>query len=186
MKWFTETDISIAYDDELLELLAKSNCMQVLIGFESINVASVKGLDKGWKYSHFANYASAIDKIQSYGISVNGCFVLGFDTDTKETFKETEEFIKNSNLSDVQITILTPFPCTDLYKQLETEGRLLADFWDKCTLFDVTYVPKNFTVSELENKFQNLMTNIYSDELVKKRKLIFKQTMLNKTSLIKH
>ena len=186
MKWFTETDISIAYDDKLLELLAKSNCMQLLIGFESINVASVKGLDKGWKYSHFANYATAIDKIQSYGISVNGCFVLGFDTDTKETFKETEEFIRKSNLSDVQITILTPFPCTDLYKQFETEGRLLANFWNKCTLFDVTYVPKNFTVSELENEFQSLMTNIYSDDLVKKRKLIFKQTMLNKTALIKH
>ena len=186
MKWFTETDISIAYDDELLELLAQSNCMQVLIGLESVNVNSIKGLDTGWKYKHFNNYAKAIDKIQSYGISVNGCFVLGFDSDTKETFRETEKFIKECNLSDVQITILTPFPCTDLYHQLKNEDRLLTDYWNKCTLFDVTYIPKNFTVAELENEFQNLMCNVYSDDLVKRRRAIFKETMLNKNKLVAH
>lgn len=184
MKWFTETDISIAYDDELLALLAKSNCMQVLIGLESVNIESIKRLDKGWKYKHFNNYSKAIDKIQSYGITVNGCFVLGFDSDTKETFSETEKFIKECNLSDVQITILTPFPSTNLYLQLKSEGRLLPNYWNKCTLFDVTYIPKNFTVEELENEFQNLMTNIYSEDLVKKRKMKFKQTLLNKNKPI--
>ena len=186
MKWFTETDISIAYDDELLELLAQSNCMQVLIGLESVNVTSIKGLDTGWKYKHFKNYAKAIDKIQSYGVSVNGCFVLGFDSDTKETFRETEKFIKECNLSDVQITILTPFPCTDLYHQLKSEDRLLNDYWNKCTLFDVTYIPKNFTIAELENEFQNLMCNVYSDDLVKRRRAIFKETMLNKNKSVAH
>lgn len=184
MKWFTETDISIAYDDELLELLAKSNCMQVLIGLESINFDSIKGLDGGWKSKQFKNYSKAIDKIQSYGITVNGCFVLGFDSDTKETFRETEKFIKESNLSDVQITILTAFPCTDLYYQLKKEDRLLSNYWDKCTLFDVTYQPKNFSIEELEDEFQNLMTHVYSDEMVIRRKEIFKRTLLNRRKFI--
>lgn len=180
MKWFTETDISIAYDDELLELLVKSNCMQVLIGFESVNSESLKGLDRGWKFKHFNNYSKAIDKIQSYGITVNGCFVLGFDSDTKETFRETEKFIKESNLSDVQITLLTSFPSTDLYYQLESEERLMSNYWNKCTLFDVTFIPKNFTVEELENEFQNLMISIYSKDAVEERKKRFKQTLLNR------
>lgn len=184
MKWFTETDISIAYYDELLELLAKSNCMQVLIGLESINFDSIKGLDGGWKSKQFKNYSKAIDKIQSYGITVNACFVLGFDSDTKETFRETEMYIRESNLSDVQITILTAFPCTDLYYQLKKEDRLLSNYWDKCTLFDVTYQPKNFSVEELEDEFQNLMTTVYSDDLVKKRKEIFKRTLLNRRKFI--
>lgn len=183
MRWFTETDISVAYDDELLELLANSNCSQILIGFESINLDSIKNLDRGWKYKQFDNYTKAIDKIQSYGISVNGCFILGFDSDTKETFSETEKFIKESNLTDVQITLLTPFPNTDLYRQLENEGRLLPVNWNKCTLFDVTYVPKNFTVEELENEFRKLMTNIYTDELVKERKERFKKIILNRKKL---
>jgi radical SAM superfamily enzyme YgiQ (UPF0313 family) len=184
MKWFTETDISVAYDDELLQLLATSNCAQVLIGFETSQAKGLQGIDRGnWKFKQFDNYLKAIDKIQSYGVSVNGCFVLGFDNDTKETFKETEMFIKDSNLSEVQITLLTPFPGTDLFNQLKKEKRLLTDkYWDKCTLFDVTFIPKNFTVMELEDSFQNLMKNIYSENTVRERKNKFKQALKNKTN----
>ncbi len=179
MKWFTETDISIAYDEELLQLLAESNCAQVLIGFETSKANSLKNIDKAnWKFKQFDNYRSAIDKIQSYGISVNGCFILGLDSDTKETFKETDDFILTSNLSEVQITLLTPFPGTDLYKQLKLENRLLTEnYWDKCTLFDVNFVPKNFTVEELEVNFQELMSSIYAPDLVKNRKNKFKQLL---------
>lgn len=182
MKWFTETDISFSYDDELLELLAKSNCAQVLIGFETSRAEGLKGIDRNnWKYKQFDNYLKAIDKIQSYGISVNGCFILGFDTDTKDTFKKTEQFIKESNLSEVQITLLTPFPGTNLYKQLKQENRLLTEnFWDKCTLFDVNFIPKNFSVEELEFNFQELMSNVYAIDVVKERKNKLRQTLKNK------
>ncbi|MGB4885938.1 MAG: radical SAM protein, partial [Ferruginibacter sp.] len=184
MKWFTETDISVSYDDELLEKLAKSNCVQVLIGFETSTAKGLKNLDKAnWKYKQFDNYYKAIEKIQSYGISVNGCFILGFDTDTLETFNETEKFIKQSNLSEVQITMLTPFPNTELYHQLKKEKRLLQEnYWDKCTLFDATFEPKYFTVQEFENQFQNLMNNIYSDKNVKERKSKFKSILKSKNN----
>ena len=182
MRWFTETDISVAYDNELLELLAKSNCAQVLIGFETTNANGLAGIDRNnWKYKQHENYLKAIDKIQSYGISVNGCFILGFDTDTKETVEETGQFIRNSNLSETQVTLLTPFPGTDLYAQLKKENRLLKDnYWDKCTLFDVNFIPKNFTVEELENSFQELMKTVYSPEFVKERKNKFRQAVRNK------
>ena len=184
MKWFTETDISIAYDEELLALLAESNCVQVLIGFETSNAKGLNGLDRNnWKFRQFDNYLNAIDKIQSYGISVNGCFILGFDTDTKDTFKETECFIKQSNLSEVQITLLTPFPGTDLYTNLKQENRLLAEnYWDKCTLFDVNFIPKNFSAEELESRFQGLMSNVYAIDVVKERKNKFKQILRNRSN----
>lgn len=184
MKWFTETDISVAYDEELLESLAKSNCVQILIGFETSTANGLKNLDKAnWKYKQFDNYYKAIEKIQSYGISVNGCFILGFDTDTLNTFEETEKFIKQSNLSEVQLTMLTPFPNTSLYHQFKNENRLLEEnYWDKCTLFDATYIPKNFTVQEFENHFQSLMTNTYSDKNVKERKSHFKTILKSKNN----
>lgn len=179
MKWFTETDISVADDDELLELLAQSNCIQVLIGFETSSKKGLKNIDaSNWKYKQFDNYYKAIEKIQSYGISVNGCFILGFDTDTLNTFEETEKFVKESNLAEVQITMLTPFPNTSLHHQLKNENRLLAEnYWDKCTLFDATFHPKNFSVGEFENSFQNLMTHIYSDTCVKDRKAHFRKIL---------
>ncbi|WP_114783238.1 B12-binding domain-containing radical SAM protein [Botryobacter ruber] len=185
MKWFTETDISIAYDDELLQLLKESNCAQVLIGLETATQESLHKIDRNnWKYRQFDNYYKAIDKIQSYGISVNGCFILGFDTDTTATFERTEQFIKNSNLSEVQITILTPFPGTGLYRQLKQEGRLISEnYWEKCTLFDVTYRPKNMTMEEMTEGFQKLMQSIYSPEEVKKRKQKFRDLIKNKYTL---
>lgn len=183
-KWFTETDISIAQDDELLELLARSNCAQVLIGLETSNASTLKGIDRNnWKYNQFDGYMKSIEKIQSYGISVNGCFILGFDTDTKDTFKHTEQFIKDSNLSEVQLTLLTPFPGTELYRQMRSQNRLLQPvYWDKCTLFDVTFIPKNFTVNELEDSFQELMTNVYSQSNVEQRKSTFKKILKTRTT----
>ena len=183
MKWFTETDISVAYDDELLENLARSNCAQLLIGFETSSNKGLQNLDTAnWKFKQFDNYYKAIEKIQSYGISVNGCFILGFDTDTLETFDETEKFIQESKLSEVQITMLTPFPNTALYHQLRNENRLLAEqYWDKCTLFDATFAPKNFSVQDFENSFQNLMTNIYADPVVRARKAHFKTIIKSKS-----
>ena len=185
MKWFTETDISIAYDDELLKLLRASNCAQVLIGFEAASREGLNGIDRNnWKYRQFDNYYRAIDKIQSYGISVNGCFILGFDTDTVDTFKETEQFIKNSSLAEVQITMLTPFPGTILYQQLKNEGRLVDEHpWEKCTLFDLTYYPKNMSISEMTEGFHQLMQAIYSPAEVKIRKRRFKSILKNKANV---
>jgi radical SAM superfamily enzyme YgiQ (UPF0313 family) len=182
MKWFTETDISIAEDEELLELLAKSNCVQVLIGLETAQASALRGLDRNnWKLRQFDNYLKSIERIQSYGISVNGCFILGFDTDTKATFQHTEQFVKDSSLSEVQITLLTPFPGTALHHQLKSEHRLLADkYWDKCTLFDVTFLPKHFTVEELEHSFQELMSSLYENNTVEKRKSNFRKTLKGK------
>jgi radical SAM superfamily enzyme YgiQ (UPF0313 family) len=177
MKWFTETDISVADDPERLELLALSNCAQVLIGFESAIPNSLVGIDAhDWKRRQFDKYLQKIEIIQSYGISVNGCFILGLDSDDKSIFETTKQYVVASALSEVQITILTPFPGTDLYRQLHQSGRLLQEkFWDQCTLFDVTYVPKQMSPKELKDGFHGLMKDIYADEAVRVRKSHFRE-----------
>ena len=74
LRWFTETDISIAADDELLKLLAKSGCRQILIGLESTDAHTLLGIDRAnWKMKRHSQYMDAIKKIQSYGVTVNGC-----------------------------------------------------------------------------------------------------------------
>jgi radical SAM superfamily enzyme YgiQ (UPF0313 family) len=172
VKWFTETDISLGDDDELIELLADSGCAQVLIGLESISTESLESADsKSWKRRQRRDYLEKIQRIQSGGISVNGCFVFGFDSDTNETLAQTWDFIQESELSEVQVTLLTPFPGTSLYSQMREEGRLLKEvFWDQCTLFDVTFQPRHFSPSELESAFHNLVATVYSDTTNRQRK----------------
>ena len=183
IRWFTETDISIAQDEELLQLLRPSGCHQLLIGFESILKANLEGMDKNdWKLKQYDLYLSAIDKIQSYGVSVDGCFILGLDSDNQSIFEKTRDFIEKSQLLEAQITILTPFPETRLYQRLKREGRLLKEiYWDRCTLFDINFVPKNMTVEQLEDGLAWLGSEIYSEEAYNRRIDHYKQIVKNLT-----
>lgn len=172
IKWFTETDISIADHDDLLEMIADSGCQQILIGFESPDQKSLENIDiHNFKAKKSLNYLEAIEKIQSKGITINGCFVLGLDSHTKDTFKEVAEFVKKSKLLEVQVTVLTPFPGTPLYDRLKKENRLLPHkTWDDCTLFDVNFIPKNMSVLELEEGMKWLFKELYNEEEFLKRK----------------
>jgi radical SAM superfamily enzyme YgiQ (UPF0313 family) len=172
IRWFTETDISIADDAELLDLLAASGCRQVLIGFESPDEAGLAGLDPhNWKQRRGGQYLEASDRIQSRGVTVNGCFIVGLDNHGPEIFETVRDFVRQSGLLEVQVTVQTPFPGTPLYERLRREGRLLSDrFWDQCTLFDVNYRPKRMTVSELESGLRWLFAEIYNEREFTRRK----------------
>ncbi|MEW8014950.1 MAG: radical SAM protein [Candidatus Sedimenticola endophacoides] len=176
IRWFTETDISVAADEELLGLLRESGCAQVLIGLESPSLKGLTGIEtkSDWKAKQHDTYLSAIEKIQSHGISVNGCFVLGLDGTGAESFKEVRDFVRESGLHEVQITIQTPFPGTPLYDRYKHDERLLKDeAWELCTLFDVNFRPKNMTVKELEDSFRWLAGELYNEQATKARKSHF-------------
>ena len=172
LNWFTETDISVADDDELLELLAESGCRQILIGLESPGGEDLELIDPAnWKRKRSDRYLEVIDKIQSRGVTVNGCFILGLDNHTPDIFPRVKEFVDRSGLMEVQITVQTPFPGTPLYDRLRRDGSLLRDrYWDRCTLFDVNYRPKGMTVDELESGLRWLFREIYSEQEFTKRK----------------
>lgn len=173
--YFTETDASVADDPELCDLLAESGCRQVLIGFESPRAEDLGGMDpQAWKQRHAPAARRVIDTLQSRGVSVNGCFILGLDNHTPEVFPAVLDFVRSSGLAEVQYTVLTPFPGTPLYDRLHREGRLLRErFWDACTLFDVNYVPQQMAVEELEKGLRWLMTETYSREETGRRKRAF-------------
>lgn len=169
--YFTETDASIAEDDELCDLLAGSGCKQVLIGFESPHKTDLQGIDPhAWKAKQACYSERVIDKLQSRGVSVNGCFILGLDNHTPDIFPLILDFVRRSGLAEAQFTVLTPFPGTPLYQRLKNEGRLLSErFWDGCTLFDVNYQPKQMSVSELETGLHWLMREAYNRDESSKR-----------------
>jgi len=172
IKWFTETDISVAEDEELLKLMYHSGCYQLLIGLESTRKDSLNGIDThNWKLKQAPRYLEAINRIQSNGISVNGCFIVGLDGDTPDIFEEIGDFIQESRLLEAQVTVLTPYPGTLLYKRLKSEGRLLKDeYWDRCTMFDINFRPKNMSIEELEKGLIWLFKEIYTEKEYLKRK----------------
>mgnify|MGYP001142050949 CR=1 FL=1 len=178
LRWFAEADLSIAEDEVLLRLMRESGCAQVLIGVESPREEDLDGLDlkTNWKKYQCATCKEAIRTIQSSGITVNGCFVLGMDTQGPEIFDAVYDFVRETELFDVQITILTPFPGTPLYDRLKRESRLLEERpWDKCTLFDVTFKPKGMSIETLQRGFFELGARLFDEEVVKWRQKNFKK-----------
>jgi len=177
VRWFTEADVRVAEDPELLGLLRDSGCQQVLIGLESPS-RGLDGVEKrsNWKMRQQEFYYEAIHRIQSYGVTVNGCFILGLDGDGPAVFDHVLRFVRDSGLYEVQVTFMTPFPGTPLYARLKSEGRLLRDkAWELCTLFDINFQPKNMSVDQLQNGFLNLVKQLYSAQETHERRTAFKR-----------
>jgi radical SAM superfamily enzyme YgiQ (UPF0313 family) len=176
IRWFTETDISVAQDEELLQLMKESGCAQILVGLESPLANGLEGLElhSNWKWKQVDHYRKAIEKIQAHGITVNGCFVLGLDNTDTSSFDHIWQFVNDSGLFEVQITVLTAFPGTPLYKRFKHEGRILHDeMWEMCTLFDVNFRPQNMSVSDLEYGLRELGARLYNAEFTAARKKRF-------------
>jgi radical SAM superfamily enzyme YgiQ (UPF0313 family) len=178
VKWFTETDLSIADDPRLLAMMSDAGCREILVGFESPNAAALDGIEtrKNWKYLQVDRLRAAVSTIQEHGVALNACFVLGLDGDGPEVFDAVARFVDETDPFDVQITVLTPFPGTPLYERLLREDRIIEPgAWEKCTLFDVNYRPANMSVQQLETGLVELGRHIYSEEATRRRRAGFKQ-----------
>lgn len=178
LRWFAETDISVSEDEDLLQMMADSGCVQILVGLESPIVEGLEGIElrSNWKKYQQPDYIAAIHKIQDYGIRVIGCFIIGLDGHNYEIFERVYQFSLDSELFDVQITLPTAFPGTPFYSRLLEEGRLIEPkAWEKCTLFDLNFQPKNMSVSELRDGFRDLGMRLYNDELTTWRKSNFQK-----------
>jgi radical SAM superfamily enzyme YgiQ (UPF0313 family) len=157
-----------------------SGCQQILIGLESPRRASLEGLElkNNWKVRHQDYYKEAIAKIQSYGVTVNGCFILGLDADTPEVFDDVLAFVRDSGLYEVQITFMTAFPGTPLYSRLKQAGRIIRDHaWELCTLFDINITPRNMSVAELQAGFLKLVKELYSESETQTRRRRFRRML---------
>jgi radical SAM superfamily enzyme YgiQ (UPF0313 family) len=178
VRWFTETDISIVDDPALLAMMHDAGCAEILIGLESPNPAALDGVEtrRNWKRDQVERYRTAVATIQSHGIALNACFVLGLDGDDPDVFEAVAGFVADTSPFDVQITVLTPFPGTPLYRRLLAEGRILRPgAWELCTLFDVNFIPKQMTVAQLEAGLLDLGQELYSEEATASRRAGFKE-----------
>jgi radical SAM superfamily enzyme YgiQ (UPF0313 family) len=131
-------------------------------------------LKGNWKARQRDSYLERIRRIQDHGITVNGCFVLGLDTHTEASFDRIWDFVQKSELYEIQLTILTPFPGTPLYERFARAGRILEPgAWEKCTLFDVTYQPAKLSVAALRTGLLELARKVYSQEFTDHRRRQF-------------
>ena len=91
--------------------------------------------------------------------------------DDKNIFKNVVNFANENDLEACQFTILTPYPGTRLYNELESQGRILHKDWSKYDCSNVVFQPKNMTIEELQSGFEWSYYELYSYKSMTKRLL---------------
>jgi radical SAM superfamily enzyme YgiQ (UPF0313 family) len=145
--WSAAVTIDVTDDPSLVREMALAGCTGVFVGFESL--ADENLADARKKTPRTADYARRVAILHDHGIQVNGSFVLGFDHDRPDVFARTAAWIEDNRLECATFHILTPYPGTPLFRQMEAEGRLLHRDW---TLYDTGHVvfrPRHMTPEEL-------------------------------------
>jgi radical SAM superfamily enzyme YgiQ (UPF0313 family) len=173
IRWECYCDVSVAWDDELLELLRESNCVELLIGFETINQENMRMGDM-FKYHSVKKYAEAIERIQSRGLGVMGLFMFGFDQDFPDIFEKTAQFIRDTNLFDVDFAVLCPIPGTETFERYVREGRILTRNWNRYTWIHVNYQPMRMSAKQLQEGLLYMFREFSSADFLLKRRKYFK------------
>jgi radical SAM superfamily enzyme YgiQ (UPF0313 family) len=128
IRWVSQSSINAAHDEEFLELLQRSGCQGVLIGFESLNAANLKEMNKSFNTMR-GGFEQALGNLKRRHIRVYGTFIFGYDGDTPDSFMETVRFAEEHAFYIAAFNHLTPFPGTPLYERLRRENRLLYQAW---------------------------------------------------------
>ena len=166
--WSAAVTIDVTDDPTLVREMALAGCTGVFVGFESLNAGNLTDAKKRTPAPE--DYARRVALLHRYGIQVNGSFVLGFDHDRADVFERTVEWIEANRLECATFHILTPYPGTPFFRQLETEGRLLHRDWDKYDTAHVVFQPKHMSSEQLDRGYAWCYDRLFSHMSIWKRR----------------
>lgn len=152
IRFVTQCDVTIASDEELLQLMADANLIDVLMGIESPNEKSLADLNKQQNLK--VNLVEAVHKVQSYGTAVLASMIIGADSDDTDAFRSTADFIHQAHITDHVCHPLIAPRGTRLWYKMAAEKRLveISEEWEEVD--GVTnIIPKKMSRTELLEGF---------------------------------
>lgn len=166
--WSAAVSIDVSDDPGLIRDMALAGCTGVFVGFESLTDENLADARK--KTPRTADYARRVGIFHRDGIQVNGSFVLGFDHDRKDVFARTADWVEENRLECATFHILTPYPATPLFRQMEAEGRILHRDWSLYDTGHAVFRPKHMSPEELERGYAWLYQRLFSHASIWRRR----------------
>jgi radical SAM superfamily enzyme YgiQ (UPF0313 family) len=166
--WSAAVSIDVTDDPDLVRRMALAGCTGVFIGFESLTDENLAEARK--KTPRTSDYARRVRMLHENGIQVNGSFVLGFDYDRKDVFTRTADWVEENRLECATFHILTPYPATPLFHQMEAQGRLLHRDWSLYDTAHAVFLPRHMSPEELENGYAWLYRRLFSHASIWRRR----------------
>jgi radical SAM superfamily enzyme YgiQ (UPF0313 family) len=136
----------------LVDLMRRSGCVYLLLGFESTDRASLSQIYKG--FNKPVNYREIVNELHAHSISVQGCFVFGFDQDDRSVFRRTVDEVLDMKIDIPRYSLYTPYPGTLLFKRLMKEGRIISFNWNDYDTMHVVIRPAQMSPDELYDGFK--------------------------------
>jgi radical SAM superfamily enzyme YgiQ (UPF0313 family) len=172
-KWVCQISINVSEDDEIMDLMAKSGCVAMIIGFESLNAKNLAVIGKKQNMQN-SDYDRAIQKIYARGMMIYATFIFGYPHDEPESFDEVYAFAMRHRFMIANFNPLMAMPATPLYDELKSAGRLIDEKWwlsDSYRYGDSMHRPKNYTAEQLTENCKRLRFAFYSMAGIVKRLL---------------
>lgn len=140
-----ETTLARLRDPELVEALARGGVKWLVVGIESLSTR----LRKHGCSDVETGLREVLARVHDLGMLVQGNFICGLDGDGPESFEQIFDFYRRTGLDGIMMGILTPYPDTALYRQLESEGRIVDRNWESYDCHHVVYAPKGMSPDQL-------------------------------------
>jgi radical SAM superfamily enzyme YgiQ (UPF0313 family) len=157
-EWVCQATINMADDDDLLDLARRAGCIGVFIGFESPTPEGLIEVHKRFHVRRGRDFAASVRRIQRHGIAVAGSFIIGLDVDHPGIGRRIAETASAYAVDFLNVMFLTPLPGTDLWRNMEAEGRIATDRFPE----DWKY----FTLTLPVGRYRNLDHDQVIDEMV--------------------
>ncbi|MEZ4847402.1 MAG: radical SAM protein [Bacteroidia bacterium] len=145
---------------DLIEKAAEAGLRSLFVGFETFSPENLKQSNK--KQNLKKDYEAAANRLHSLGIMINGSFVFGLDSDDQDVFKRTVDWGVNNGITTSTYHVLTPYPGTLLFKEMEKQGRILTRNWDLYDTRHVVYQTTKLSAEELKNGYDWAYKEFYS------------------------
>jgi radical SAM superfamily enzyme YgiQ (UPF0313 family) len=164
IRWVSQSAINVAFDEEALDLMKRSGCQGVLVGFESLKEESLRTMRKGFNLMK-GGPSQAMENFRKSGLRIYGTFLFGYDHDTRDSFKEAVDFAVDHAMFIAAFNHVTPFPGTPLYKRMQADRRMTHDPWwldDRYRYNMIPFTPKQMSAEELSAGCVEARRSFYS------------------------
>jgi radical SAM superfamily enzyme YgiQ (UPF0313 family) len=155
----TEVSINLADDEELMRLMVAAGFDVVFVGIETPNDESLVECAKYQNQNR--DLVASVQKLQEFGLEVQGGFIVGFDSDPESIFQAQINFIQRSGIVTAMVGLLNAPTGTRLYRRLKEEGRLLSSSSGNNTDFSLNFIPK-MDHDKLIMGYKHILDTIYS------------------------
>lgn len=161
MGFLTEASVNLADDAELRDLMVHAGFKKVFVGLETPSVESLNECQKVQNTKK--DLTEAVKVIQRSGMEVLGGFIVGFDSDRSDIFRQQFQFVQRSGVVVAMVGLLTALPGTQLHKRLQHEGRMETGSTGNNTQAELNFTPK-LDREFLIDGYRALMQSLYEPQ----------------------